>query len=209
MSKPPKPQPQTPSPGRIEESALDGLVYLLEEAYTTTDQPDIQDAHSRLEALLPYWVGQPNTIDGLAYKLDRLKAEIGYHKDRIQELQKAIAIKEIATNTLKAFLDSYMETHNLDALQGRVAKIRRQPNPESVDIYDTDAVPPEYLVQPPPPPPRIDKAKLLDILKSGTEIPGAKIAEHSFHIRVYLPGKSSTKRLPEPEPGTGSLNPGA
>ena len=191
---------KTQPTGHIAESALDGLVYLLEEAYTATDQPDIQDAHSRLEALLPYWVGQPNTIDGLAYKLDRLKAEIGYHKDRIQELQKAIAVKEIAANTLKAFLESYMETHTLDCLHGRVAKIRRQPNPESVDIYDTDIIPPEYLVQPPPPPPRADKTKLLHILKSGTEIPGAKIAASSFHIRVYLPGKSGTKRLPEPEP---------
>ena len=204
MSKPPKPQTQnqtqTQPTGRIAESALDGLVYLLEEAYTDHDQPEIQDAHSRLEALLPYWVGQPNTIDGLAYKLDRLKTEIEYCKDRIQELREAAATKEIAANTIKAFLDSYMETHNLDALQGRVSKIRRQPNPESVDIYDGDAVPPEYLVHPPPPPPRIDKAKLLHILKSGTEIPGAKIAEPSFHIRVYLPGKSSTKRLPKPEP---------
>lgn len=58
--------------------------------------------------------------------------------------------------------------------------IRVRDNPPHVEVLNEGLVPDDYRVAPPETPPRqpLDKRKLLDALKAGAEIPGAKIARN-------------------------------
>ena len=48
-------------------------------------------------------------------------------------------------------------------------------NPPSVVIDSPDMIPAEFMKAPPPPPPSIDKVAIKEALKSGTEVPGARL----------------------------------
>lgn len=50
-------------------------------------------------------------------------------------------------------------------------------NPPSVEIYDERQVPVQYMTDPPPPPPQIDKKLIVQAIKDGFEVPGARLTQ--------------------------------
>lgn len=50
-------------------------------------------------------------------------------------------------------------------------------NPPRVDVYDEPSIPDAYRVWSEPPPPTVDRRALLEALKAGQDVPGARITQ--------------------------------
>ena len=73
----------------------------------------------------------------------------------------------------------------IEKVKGETYGVRVQANPKSVEIVDKRQIPKQYWnPPPPPPPPSVDKRSVLEALKLGLEIPGAKLADPRFHLRI-------------------------
>lgn len=85
------------------------------------------------------------------------------------------------------YLKQYLMTHMLAANKLRIESpelaIAVKKCPAAVVVFDEAAVPDAYRVQPPPPPPRLDKRAMADAMKSGIEIPGAKL-EQGYRLEI-------------------------
>jgi uncharacterized protein (DUF3084 family) len=64
-------------------------------------------------------------------------------------------------------------------------KISRRANPVAVQITEIEKLPADYWIQPDPPPMRIDKVKIKEALKAGTDVPGAFL-ESGESLRITL-----------------------
>jgi hypothetical protein len=77
------------------------------------------------------------------------------------------------------------EGEPLPKVKGDVYTVAVQRNPPSVEIVEVAQIPAEYMVPPPPtPPPTVNKYLVLEDLKLGKAVPGAKLAEPRYHVRI-------------------------
>lgn len=84
---------------------------------------------------------------------------------------------------LRGLLLSSMIHAGIDKV-GESCVLRTQQNPASCEIVDEKLIPLQYIVTPPPPPPTINKRYVLDALKAGEDVPGARIADVKYHLRI-------------------------
>lgn len=82
---------------------------------------------------------------------------------------------------MKNYAQTMLETSGIQKVDAGLFKVRIQKNPPSVEIIDEKKIPDEYKI---PQDPKIDSKKLLNDLKSGKEIEGAKIADEKYHLRI-------------------------
>lgn len=78
---------------------------------------------------------------------------------------------------IKAYLKVHMQATGIAKISCPYFVITLRRNPPRVDIGDERAIPDEFRVWPEPPPPTIDRKALLDALKRGRDVPGARIAQ--------------------------------
>jgi hypothetical protein len=107
--------------------------------------------------------------DGIAEEADRLAAMVRTRKNRAERL--------------KAYLRDCMIAPGMPrVVEGKLCKVRVQKNNDSVYIEDPKAIPWTYLY--PPAAPDINKAAILTVLKTGDKVPGARLADETFHVRI-------------------------
>lgn len=90
---------------------------------------------------------------------------------RLSERRKALENKN---EQLKRYLESTMLALNTKKIKGKVFTVSIQKNPSSVDITAEKDIPKEYLI---PQPSTINRKAILEVLKSGGEVPGATIKQ--------------------------------
>jgi hypothetical protein len=78
---------------------------------------------------------------------------------------------------IKAYLRIHMSAIGITKISCPYFVISLRKNPPRVEIADERVIPDEFRVWPEPPPPSIDKKALLDALKRGQDVPGARIAQ--------------------------------
>jgi hypothetical protein len=102
---------------------------------------------------------------------------IGLLSGAIKELQTREKSMLARQDWLKDYLLVNMQAHSITRLEAIdlsfVATL--QNNPPSVVIDDLDAIPADYMRTPPAPPPAPDKRAILEALKSGVHIHGARL----------------------------------
>jgi Siphovirus Gp157 len=54
----------------------------------------------------------------------------------------------------------------------------------SVDVFDEAQIPAEFFDQPPPPPPKVSKARIGAAIKSGQQVPGAKLCDDTHRLDI-------------------------
>ena len=104
---------------------------------------------------------------------DRAEA---YAAHAAQANDKARSIMKRA-DWLKMYLLANMESCGITEISapGICAKVKT--NPPSVDVFDLSQIPEKFMRQPPPPSASPDKKAISSAIKSGEEIPGARLMQ--------------------------------
>ncbi|NYT67933.1 siphovirus Gp157 family protein [Pusillimonas noertemannii] len=99
---------------------------------------------------------------------------------RLQDLKKA---RQARADALRKYVLDNMLACNIERIDAPLFSIKVAKNPPKVEIFDERQLPADYLTDPPPPAPVPDKRLMLQALKDGAEIPGAKLTQ-GFRLAV-------------------------
>jgi len=78
---------------------------------------------------------------------------------------------------LRDYLMNSMQRMQIERIECPMFAISIRSNPPSVDVFDQQQLPIDYMVSPERPPDRPDKALIKEALKAGHEIPGARLTQ--------------------------------
>jgi hypothetical protein len=124
-------------------------------------------------------------------KRDRMAEFILHTEEAEQAIEEEIARlrrrKERISAARERMQDSVlevMEVMEMKSLQGELYTLVAAKNPSSVEIVDDLSIPPEFLLPPPPSPLRPDKSAIKKALKSGREVPGARLIEAKTRLEI-------------------------
>jgi len=119
-------------------------------------------------------------VENTAFVIKSLEGNISLIDDEIKRLQAMKQTQQNNVRSLKEYIQGAMEQVGMNRIQGKLIKIAIQNNPPSVRLAE-DFNDGRYLIELAP---NIDKRAILDDLKQGKEIQGAKIVqEKSLRIR--------------------------
>lgn len=76
---------------------------------------------------------------------------------------------------LREYVRGAMEHTGVKVIECPHFRITLRANPESVDVFDAQQVPAQYLKTPEPPPPAPDKTAIKKALAAGVDVPGARL----------------------------------
>lgn len=93
---------------------------------------------------------------------------------RLQELKKSRLSRAEA---LRKYVLNNMIACDIQKIECPLFSISIAKNPPSVEIEDERQIPKHYWTDPPPPPPQLDKKLIIQALKDGTDIPGARLRQ--------------------------------
>ena len=99
----------------------------------------------------------------------------------IREAAKAMLTRadriEKRAESLRQYLLFQMQAAGITRVECPWFTLAIRRNPPSVVVDDEAAVPQEFRVQPEPPPPRLDRTAIARALKSGADVPGARLVQ--------------------------------
>jgi len=101
---------------------------------------------------------------------DAIKAE----ETRLSERRKA---HEKRIQAIKDWLHQNMIACGITKIECPAFTIAVQNNPSSVNVFDEEAIPEEFLRQPETPPPAPDKKAIMAAIKSGQTVPGCEVKQ--------------------------------
>ncbi len=99
-------------------------------------------------------------------------------KDAAKTLAARIKTEEGKNDRFLAYIKANMELAGIKKIESPFLTLTIKSNPGAMTVFDEKQVPSFFWKQPPPPPPPgpvLDKEALKEALKSGEEIPGAKL----------------------------------
>lgn len=132
-----------------------------------------------------------DTLEGEAWPLEVKAQNIGFVIRNMEalaasmkEAERQMAERRKATEKRAAALIEYlktgMEIAGVSKLETPHFALTIKKNPPSVEVWDENQVPAEFMRVPPPPPPppaAPDKVAIKEALKAGREVPGALLAQ--------------------------------
>src|SRR5882672_5546260 len=83
----------------------------------------------------------------------------------------------VRLQALRQYLKVEMEHMGIKRIECPLFTIALRANPGSVEIFDARQLPLDYWRTPPAPEPTPDKKMIADALKSGTDVPGARLEQ--------------------------------
>lgn len=113
-------------------------------------------------------------IEMVARTLEMHNPAIDAELERLTALKKQ---RQKAAAGLREYLKTHMIATGIQKIEAPLFKIRLQNNPPSVDLYEPELVPTEFLVFPEAPPAYPDKKAIAAAIKAGHEIAGARLVQ--------------------------------
>lgn len=118
---------------------------------------------------------------GIALFCENCDRAIESLDETIRKLQERKKTFQNRKNALKVYVLSSMKLHGITKIESPECTVSIQKNPPSAEIDDERLIPAEYWKQPPP---VLDKKALLDDLKEGVSVQGARLKQtESIRIR--------------------------
>ena len=111
---------------------------------------------------------------GIAIYLERLDSMTAALEETIKKLQARKKAFQNRKERLKEYTLAAMKQHDIQKIECPECTISIQKNPPSADVYEPKMIPVEYWRQPEP---VLDKKALLDDLKEGVVIQGARLRQ--------------------------------
>jgi hypothetical protein len=175
-------KPKPPALPALNEDQLEllALFEAIKDAHETGSEPP----QVALEMVADYLQTAPD-------KRDRMAEFILHTEEAEQAIEEEIARlrrrKERISAARERMQDSVlevMEVMDMKSLKGELYTLVAAKNPSSVEIVDDLSLPPEFLLPPPPSPLRPDKSAIKKALKSGKEVPGARLVEAKTRLEI-------------------------
>ena len=113
-------------------------------------------------------------VENIAKLIRNLEADAKIIKEEEQRLAERRRAIEAKVDKLKMYLLEQLETAGLQKVKRPTITVAIQANPPSVDVIDETAIPIDFLI---PQPAKVDKKSILERLKKGEAIPGAKLVQ--------------------------------
>ena len=111
---------------------------------------------------------------GIAIYLERLDSMTAALEETIKKLQARKKAFQNRKERLKEYTLAAMKRHDIQKIECPECTVSIQKNPPSADVYEPKMIPIEYWRQPEP---VLDKKTLLDDLKEGVVIQGARLRQ--------------------------------
>ncbi len=99
-------------------------------------------------------------------------------KDRLYKLETAYKRKR---DWLKDYLEREMKAANVMKINDPVMPITFRKCPPSVSIEEEEIIPNKYKITQAP---KVDKQKILDALKQGQRVPGARLVDDRVYLKI-------------------------
>jgi hypothetical protein len=127
-----------------------------------------------------------DTLEGMGGELE-LKAEnvvmfarnLEVTAAAIKDAEAQMAARRKAMESRAASLKRYvlenMQIAGIQKIEGPLFKLSIRENPPSVEVFELDLIPLEYMTQPEPPPPAPNKTAIKAAIAAGVDVPGAKV----------------------------------
>lgn len=147
--------------------------YLSAQELICNDDADEQMMLDTLEAIEGEIEVKASNIAQIARNLEAFADSAKAAEDDIARRRKAAQTK---IDWLKRYLKTNMEACGMSKITSPYFDISIRKNPASVDVFDADAIPAEFMRQPETPPPAPDKKAIKAAIDSGLEVPGARIS---------------------------------
>lgn len=131
-----------------------------------------------------------DTLEGVSFPVEQKARSVAmvvanlqataeaYSSHAKQAAEKAASIQKRA-EWLKIYLLENMQACGISEITGQGITLKIKNNPPAVEVYDEKLLPEKYLKTAPLPTPTPDKRALLESLKAGNQIPGARIVRKS------------------------------
>lgn len=84
---------------------------------------------------------------------------------------------------LKRYVLDAMQNNGIQKIECPLFSISIAKNPPAVEVLDERQIPADYFVSPPAPPPQLDKKLVMQAIKDGYEVPGAKLRQ-GVHLAI-------------------------
>lgn len=129
-----------------------------------------------------------DTLDAMAGELEvkaqnvvmfarDLQATAAAIKEAEEQMAKRRKAIENRAKHLLEYVQGCMETAEVQKIECSHFRLAIQAKPPSVDVYEPGLLPVEYMRTPEPPPPAPDKTAIAAAIKSGKEVPGARLVQ--------------------------------
>jgi hypothetical protein len=107
-------------------------------------------------------------------------AAMDAEEKRLKDSKRAL---ENRINRMKDYVLESMTLMSKDKIPTSIGNVCRQKNPPSIDVFDMNAVPKNFIIIPPVEP-KVDKKSILEHFKgSGELIPGTRVVQ-GYHLRI-------------------------
>lgn len=135
-----------------------------------------------------------DTLEGLQYPVEQKALNVaayfqGLEADAaaMKAAEARIAERRKRTEThvahLKTYLKDQMERCGISEIKSAEFRLSLRKNPPRVELDANVPVPAYYVRVPPPPEPVVDKRAILDDLKAGKQVPGARmVQDNRLHV---------------------------
>lgn len=143
------------------------------ETLADLDLPEevVQDT---LEALKGEVEVKATNVAAFVRNLEALAEQIRQAEAQMAARRKAI---ESRAERVRQYLLANLQACGITKIECPWFVVAIRKNPPSAEIVDEALLPERFLVAPPPPPPRPDKRAILEALKAGEEVPGARLTQ--------------------------------
>lgn len=140
----------------------------------------LYDEESNLDTLEETLQSLSDAIEVKAENMGKFIAMLKADESAIEkEVERLMARKKARQNRIQRirdYLQSQMELMGKDKITTPIMTISLQNNPPALEIEDEFAVPTEFIIIIPERK-EVDKAKVKEALKSGREVPGARLTQ--------------------------------
>lgn len=106
--------------------------------------------------------------------LESLACAIKEAEEKMAARRKAL---EARAERIRSYLLNNMQACGITKIECPWFVVAIRKNPPSAEVVDERLLPERFLVAPPPPPPKPDKRAILEALKRGEDVPGARLAQ--------------------------------
>ena len=113
--------------------------------------------------------------ENIVYVVKNLEMNCEAIDVEIERLKALKTRRKANADKLETYLIENMEATGIQFLESPTMTIKIRNNPESVEVFEPQLVPSEFMAWPDPPPQKADKVAIKAALKAGQEVQGCKL----------------------------------
>lgn len=113
----------------------------------------------------------------VAYAVKTLEANAAAIKEAEKQMAERRKAMENRAARIREYLQTCMEVANVSKIECPHFAMSIKNNPPSVEVYESNLVPIDFMRFPEPPPAVPDKKAIMEAIKAGQEVPGAHIVQ--------------------------------